>query len=327
MATLGASVVHAGCGDDPAPSGSESPAADASLDAEASDASAPDAPLAEGGAAADAETSLDAGQADSDAADAMSGSTYLYAHLSVFTSPGDAGPGTLVRVDPATGLVTTIGTSGQHDVRMVWDPAASTMRAIVDALTAPRLATVDLCTGTITAGPRITRRSDAGGDGGALTHAECIARHSSGTLFGGADWNGDPLNVPLSESLVSYDLGDNTATRLGGPLQTDQEDCDSMTVIGDDIYVLDIASTTSGLYRVNGADAATSRIGDLPNTVTRIGYDTSRAALYAVDSANRRLWQVQPGDAGLILSADLVTDAGSAKFFDSLVAAPAPICP
>lgn len=107
---------------------------------------------------------------------------------------------------------------------MVWDPAASTMRAIVDALTAPRLATVDLCTGTITAGPRITRRSDAGGDGGALTHAECIAR------------------LPLSESL-------------------------------------------------------------------------------------RRLWQVQPGDAGLILSADLVTDAGSAKFFDSLVAAPAPICP
>lgn len=255
------------------------------------------------------EAATDASLDASDAADAGP-QVALFAHVT----------GKLHRVDPTTAAMTFIGDTGQNDVRMYWDPAAGVMRGIVDALTAPKISTINLCTGAITLGPRLTKALDAG----LVARAECIARHPNGTWYAGADWNGDPPNSPGSESLVTLETDSGIATRIVGPIQTTQNDCDTAAFIGTDFYVLDPAQpTTNGLWRVDIVDGGGVKVGSPPTEIVRIGWDESRATLFGYGQS-QRLFKLDVGDASATVVGNLASDATT---FDSITAAPVPVCP
>ncbi len=307
-------VIQAACSDDdatPTPvvldaGGLDAPNSDSAVDAAVLDTGTiPDTSVTDAGS--DAPT-FDA----SDAADASLG-IGLYTH----------GAGSLYRIDPNDAGVTLVGSTGVADVRLIWDEGAQTLRGIAKALTAPTLVTLDRCTGAATLGARLTKRTDAGTDGGLLVRGECWARHPDGTYYGGADWNGDPSNTPLSESLVKLDIDSGAVGRIAFPFKTTQADCDSATFVGTDFYALDVnGTTTTGLYRIDLTDASDTKIGSPPFDVVRVGYDESRQTLYGL-GLTKTLYSINVGDAA---AAAIGVMASDAALYDSVAAAPIPTC-
>ena len=126
------------------------------------------------------------GQPDVDAAVTVDGTTQNDAALEEETSSVDAAPndssvamdsndaaaplnalfahidGKLVSVDTATGSLTEVGATGQTWITLAWDSKAKIARVIFGNYspqggggTTPKLGTLNLCTGVVTAGPNI----------------------------------------------------------------------------------------------------------------------------------------------------------------------------
>lgn len=145
-------LVAFGCGDDDAtlPDAGADGGSDATVDVGV------DAPV-DAGTDAGADAGADAGP------DAGSDVGPVDANPDVF----DAGPvgeptlfaavsGELVTLDPSTGDATTIGAFGLAIEKLAWDPVTETLYAIYDTPGAPKLATVDVCTGEATATVTLT---------------------------------------------------------------------------------------------------------------------------------------------------------------------------
>ena len=255
-----------------------------------------------------------------DAADAAAPPAVLYAHIR----------GKLWRIDPDTAAMTMLGATGQTDLRLAWDGVRGELRGIVDALTAPKMVTVDRCNGTTVVGPRIVKSLD-GGDGGPLKRVECFAAQpGSGAFYGSGDW--DNSVATTSEALVHIDSDAGAAARTGGNINTLQDDSDTCAFRGQELYFLDVMATTpatgsTGMYVWNLADAGTTLVGITSPKFTRMGYEINRDAFFGFDSVTRELVRIRvDGGSSVVGSLALVADAAQSDM-DSLVGAPLASCP
>jgi hypothetical protein len=314
-------LLYAACADDdPAP-------APAGIDAGGLDATKADSTASADGTA-DTSTPQDSGTTDTgtDAAvtDAGADADETGADASLGMGMYMHSAGNLYLLDTADAGITLIGASGATDVRLVWDEGAGIMRGVARALTDPTLVTVDLCTGAVTEGARIVKVNDAGADSGPLVRGECWARRADDTWWAGVDWNGDPPNTPLSESLARFDIDSGSVQRIAFPFKTTQADCDNAVFVGDEFYALDVAQpTTSGIYRIDLNDAGEHKVGVPTPDMVRMGYDEGQATLFCVGSSHK-LYRVDVNEAGTTVLGTYLSDASVA---DSLAMAPIPTCP
>ncbi len=331
-------LAYSACGDDD-PSPSTGGSLDASLDLNqpTAEAGAPDTAVADSGGPPDAasadsgadantldaagDATNDAGAADaSDASDAATAPT-LYAHFQ----------GSLYRVNPSTAALTLVGATGHTDVRLAWNPVRGGLFAVVEALTAPKLATVDRCTGAITVGPRVTKAPTGGGDAGLLKRMECFAANPiTGEFYASGDWVDSATTV--TGSLVKVDFDASAASRLGSH-QTLQDDGDSCSFRGGTLYMMDVMQTTpttgsSAIYTMNLADAAATLAITTTPRITRIGVESTLDTIFAINGTDKTLMRLE-FDAGTSLIGSFGFDAATtAADLDSLVAAPEPaVCP
>lgn len=332
-------LAYGACADDdtsPSPGGS----LDASLDvnqptteagapdtATTDSAATPDTANPDGGVDANAldaatgDAANDAGTGDAAvASDAATGPT-LYAHFQ----------GSLYRVNPLTAALTLVGATGHTDVRLAWNPVRGGLFAVVDALTAPKLATVDRCTGTITVGPRVTKAPTGGGDAGLLKRMECFAANPvTGEFYASGDWVDSASTV--TGSLVKVDFDASATSRIGSH-QTLQDDGDSCSFRGGTLYMMDVLQTTpttgsSAIYTMNLADAAATLAITTTPRITRIGVESTLDTIFAINGTDKTLMRLE-FDAGTSLIGSFGFDAATtAADLDSLVAAPEPaVCP
>lgn len=303
-------VAAVSCGDDD--DGDTTVDAAATTDAQILDAQAvaPDAPAAPDAAAPDA-APPDA--APPDAAPAVPDT--LFAFLN----------GSLFRVDLATATLTEVGATGLEANSFSdaeWDGAAGVARVVVNGFTAPHLATMDLCTGTVTTGPRLSL------DASDLSIAEAFTVDpTTGTLYAAIDADGGAPNI--SETMATIDLATGAATVLG-PVTTLQNDIDQLVWTDAGLVGLDVlVGTGATLYDVNTMTGATSVRANVLNETQRMVYDTAGARLLAVTRENpRRLIELDLDTGELTEVGATHTSAEHGGFaIDALLVAPAPACP
>lgn len=234
--------------------------------------------------------------------------------------------GSLYRIDPDTAALTVVGETGLGVASLAdaeWDASAGVARVVVSAFTAPSLATVDLCTGAITTGPRLSH------EGLDLIVSEGFTIDpATGTLYASID--GDRGGSFLSELAATLDPATGAATSLGA-VDTLQDDLDQLawadgTLVGLDVLV----GTGAQLYDVNTTTGATALRANVAEQVNRIAYDVARSRLVATTAREtpRRLVEIDLTTGALTTIGTTHTDAehGGATI-DAIFVAPAPTCP
>jgi hypothetical protein len=235
----------------------------------------------------------------------------------------------LVTLDPVTGAIVEVGPLGQTFAPLVWDTKANVARIITTATTAPTLGTVNLCTGAITAGPRMT----VGGND--LDMAEGFTQDPvTGTFYATVDL--DNSSTTLTEATATVDVGTGAITTIGTHT-TLQNDGDVLAWIGTQLHLLDVATTVSksAYYTIDtttGAATLVKEVTALPQLPFRFAEDKSRGkvfATYGTEDATTR------GFASIDLVSGTMTPIGpvlatttySGQNFQTLMVAPKPTCP
>ncbi len=268
---------------------------------------------------------VDAGPADAGPADAGP-LNVLYAHID----------STLVSVDLATGAITPIGPTNQEWITLAWDDSSKLARAITGgyspvgtgALT-PMLGTVDLCTGAIDAGVKITV------DGGQVRRAEGLARNpDGGTFFIAIGRTGTGSSTQyLTESNGTIDVETGAVTILGNH-QTLQDDGDCMTFVGDTLYLMDVATANNSgqMYQIDqNTGAAMAAVNSGPK-VLRIAYDSTRNMVFATygetNGTTRGVGTLDLTTGTLTkLGSDIANSLYPGAHFTGLMSTPPHVCP
>ena len=232
-------------------------------------------------------------------------------------------------LDPTTGAIVEIGPVAQTFAPLVWDVKANVARIITSAVTAPRLGTIDLCTGVVTDGPRMT---SGGSD---LDMAEGFTQDPvSGTFYATVDLDNSATTVTEATATVNITTG--AITKIGDHT-TLQNDGDVLAWIGTQLHLLDVATNDSktAYYTVDtGTGAATlvKEVAAKPELPFRFVEDKSRGkvfATYGTENAQTR------GFASIDLASGTMTPIGavlnvatySGQNFQTLMVAPKPNCP
>lgn len=302
-------VGAASCGDDEtSPPASVPDASQPDVDSTPADTGSP---IDDGGLTVDAPS-------DVDAADAAAPSV-------VYSLIGQK----LVTLDPTTGAIVEVGPIAQTFAPLVWDVKANVARVITNALTAPTLGTIDLCTGVVTDGPRMT----TGGNN--LTKAEGFAQDPvSGTFYATVDLDNSASTV--TEATATVDVATGAITKIGDHT-TLQNDGDVLAWIGTQLHLLDVATvdSKSAYYTVDTATGAATLVKEVaakPELPFRFVEDKSRGkifATYGTENAQTR------GFASIDLATGTMTPIGavlnvatySGQNFQTLMVAPKPNCP
>jgi len=289
------------------------------------DAATPDG----GGGTDSAPPPVDAGN-DATAADTGTDAgtlNALYAHLNQ----------TLVRVNPDTGALTSVGSTGLPWIVLAWDNVAKVARVVVDVYSpvggaaTPKLGTIDLCTGAVTAGPAITL------DGTQVRRAESLVQDpASGTWYVGFGTAGTAAATEfLSERSGTIDVATGAVTAIGTH-DTFQDDADIMMVAGGSLYLLDVATSnnTGGLYVVDKTTGAAATPLVTGSTLLRVAYDPTRDVVFTAagtgtepNAANRSIGKLnRTTGANTPLGPVVATGQYGNLHFNGLLSAPAPDC-
>ncbi len=241
----------------------------------------------------------------------------LYAHIAR----------TLVRVDPTAGTLSPVGPTGTEYLALAWDSRARVVRVISDSITTPKIGTIDLCTGTITAGPRVRVGTVD------LTKAESLAQDpTTGIFYATVDADRSAGNTNLSEATATLDVSTGVATVIGLH-DTLQDDGDSLTFIDAELLLLDVAQpTASGVYTIDKANGRASLVATTAGSLLRLAYDDSRALLFvalgAGNATGRRIATMnRTSGAFTNLSFLLPDDMYRGELFTGLLSVPEPTCP
>lgn len=188
MTLAAIALTIAACGDDDAAGPDAAPGPDASQPADAattSDAAPLDA------------NALDASAPDGRPPDAAPTPPMLYAIVA----------NRLVTIDTATGDATDIGATGLTVTRSVYDPSSDTVFGIYDNTSAPKIATIDVCTGAAT---HLVNMSLPGNFVDGLSFDPV-----SGQLYAAVSANGSFPSDGSAEHLVTVDTATGTTTTVG----------------------------------------------------------------------------------------------------------------
>lgn len=246
----------------------------------------------------------------------------------------DAGPvilvgvygGQFLHIEPTTAATRHIANTGHLNMRPIWDSNAQIMRSLVDQNTAPRIGSIDLCTGAVDAGVRLRKA-----DGGTLVHVESIAQAPDGGFYVSVDYDNSASTV--SERVGILDLATGLVTPLPGTVNTIEDDVDGLFFIGETLYAFDIAdpANMSQFLIVNRDAGTTTVVRSVSDNYRRFAYEPARGVVYAwqhftnelatVDLATGALTTI---DGGFPVGG---FDAGSAAYMDGFDWAPRPICP
>ncbi len=232
----------------------------------------------------------------------------------------------LFRVDSVTAGLTEVGPLGVGAgtfASAAWDPEAGVARLVTSAFSAPTLATVDLCTGTVTQGARLSL------DGTDLGQIEGFTIDlASNTVYASVD--ADRGGVFLSEAIGTVDPTTGAVTVLG-TVDTLQDDIDQLSWVDGEVIGLDVlVGTGAELYDVNTTTGATTVRASVPEVVNRLVYDPARGRFLAATAREnpRRLVEVDPDTGGLTTIGNTHTDAEHGGLtIDAIVIAPDPNCP
>lgn len=280
--------------------------------------------------AATEETSTpDAAVADAnvtDAADAAPPFNALYAHID----------GKLLSVDTSTGALTEVGPTGQTWITLAWDSKAKVARVILGNYspqgaggTTPKLGTINLCTGVVTAGPNIAINNVQ------VRRAEGLAQDpATGTFYVtiGSNGTGAPTEF-LTESNGTIDVATGAVTVLGNH-STYQNDGDLLVSVAGAINMLDVATANNqgAIYTLNTTNGQTTKRVDTGPKLLRFTSDETRGIVYATyGEANFTARGVATLNittgAFTKLGTDILNTLYPGGNFNGLLSAPKPICP
>lgn len=113
--------------------------------------------------------------------------------------------GQLIEVDVSTGDATTIGAFGLAVEKLAWDPVSETLFAIYDNPGAPKLATVDVCTGEATSVATLTLPGN---------FVDGFDFDSTGTAYVGVSADGSFPADGAAETLATLDTTTGTVTTV-----------------------------------------------------------------------------------------------------------------
>ncbi len=234
----------------------------------------------------------------------------------------------LVTVDPESADYTMVGSTGllvDSVIAGAWDPVSEVPYVIVfdDSLDEPRLGTIDLCTGAVTPGARLSIGMTGVG------YAEgTVVDPATGTLF--VSVSAPSVADYLSETFGSVNVATGAVTALGvvSPIQ---EDIDAMT-FSDEILALDVDSSSGAraIYSVSATSGATTPLATLTEPLIGIAYSRARGQLFAYRFAtpNRELVTIDLEAESVTPIGTIHTDADFAGgTMGGFFFAPRPTCP
>lgn len=243
---------------------------------------------------------------------------------------------TLVRIDPDTGKLTTVGTlrnvedAGQtfSDVVMTWTGEGDTAWMVSSYYQTPTLAKANLCTATVQLGPRFVRPNSPN------LVVEGLALHPNGNFYVSS---GNPATVtsPISSNLGTLDASTGAITDLGVSVTGLQGDIDMLFVQASTLYGVDVTTNNGrlGLFTLNletGKDTqvVAPNYGAMNMVPLRVAYDASRKKAFSWRPSDRNLLTFDL-DAGSVapIGETHSGDAGLGDVVRGFFVAPAPNCP
>lgn len=240
-------------------------------------------------------------------------------------------------VNVETGAITDVANTGQTWIVLAWDGVAKVARVIappyspVGGAAAPKLGTIDLCTGVITAGPAITV------EGTQVRRAEGLAQDpATGTFYITVGRTGTTAATEyITDENGTVDIATGAVT-IHGAHTTLQNAGDILMVAGSTLHLLDVATGTNTgmLYTLDKTTGIASAPLTTGATTLRVAYDPTREVVFtgvgtgAPPSASAR----SIGKLNLVTGAStplgtvLAEGTYGGQQFNGLISVPPPKC-